>query len=190
MSDLPIGLSIAQVAGMELVNLVFFRLRSIGGFIPNVTVSENHDDELVITEHPVEQSASITDHAYKRPSTVTIKVGYSNSAIQSLLNPFYVQQIYEQFLQLQASRTPFDVVTGKRTYRNMLAGRIHVNTDEKNETALDMSVECREIILTSTQTVTIPAANQATPSVTNPVTPLGQQSLTPGTGINSQALPS
>ena len=43
------------------------------------TVEEHHRDELEITEHPVEQGAAISDHAFKRPAEVTLVLGWSNS---------------------------------------------------------------------------------------------------------------
>ena len=42
-------------------------------------IEESHKDELEISQHPVEYGASITDHAFKRPSEVVVKVGWSNS---------------------------------------------------------------------------------------------------------------
>lgn len=48
-------------------------------FIAQVTIEEVHNDELEITEHPVEQNAPIADHAYKRPSEVVIQMAWSNS---------------------------------------------------------------------------------------------------------------
>lgn len=47
--------------------------------IAQTTIEESHRDELHITEHPIEQGAAISDHAYKRPSEVIIKCGWSNS---------------------------------------------------------------------------------------------------------------
>lgn len=44
-----------------------------------VTVEERHHDELEITDHPIEQGASISDHAYKRPAEVWIECAWSNS---------------------------------------------------------------------------------------------------------------
>lgn len=53
--------------------------RKIGSIVANITVEERHQDDLEITDHPVEQGASITDHAFKRPSEVVVKVSWSNS---------------------------------------------------------------------------------------------------------------
>lgn len=45
--------------------------------LATVTISENHRDELEITEHPVEQGAPIADHAFKRPAEVTLRIMWS-----------------------------------------------------------------------------------------------------------------
>lgn len=47
--------------------------------VPQATIEETHHDELEMTDHPVEQGASITDHAYKRPAEVVIRAAWSNS---------------------------------------------------------------------------------------------------------------
>ena len=53
--------------------------RSIGGLVANATLEEIHSDDLEITEHPIDQGASVTDHAYMRPREVMVRFGFSNS---------------------------------------------------------------------------------------------------------------
>lgn len=52
---------------------------SIESIVAQATVEERHDDELEMTDQPVEQGAAITDHAYVRPSQLIIVCGWSNS---------------------------------------------------------------------------------------------------------------
>lgn len=187
MSFVPLGISVAAAALQGFLNPVLVRPRSIGGFIADVTVAEIADDELEITDIPVESGAAITDHAYKRPARLIIRAGWSDSSAQAGGNPVYDQQVYRAFLQLQASLDPFQVITGKRIYNNMLARRVSQTTDEATENALMMTVECREIILVTTSTVTVPpAAQMKNPAATAPTNPVGQQPLQPGTRFNAQ----
>lgn len=51
----------------------------LGDIIAQATLEEKHEDNLEVTNHPVEQGASITDHAFKRPSEVILHLGWSNS---------------------------------------------------------------------------------------------------------------
>lgn len=127
--------------------------RNIGGFIANVTIEEDHTDEIEITRHPVERGAAISDHAYKQPSKVVITAGWSNSSFLALGNPFYVELVYNQMLALQASLQPFSVTTGKRIYENMLIRRISTKTDEKTEQVLLATFELEEILIADTQVV-------------------------------------
>lgn len=46
---------------------------------PQITTEETHNDEIVITDHPVEKGARISDHFYKLPAEVTIRCAWSNS---------------------------------------------------------------------------------------------------------------
>jgi hypothetical protein len=182
---------LAGSAITSVIQKIFVNPRSIGGFTADVTIEERHEDTLVVTQHPVEQGSTITDHAYKQPAKVTIRCGWSNASLNALLgmaealidgsfsfNADYVQTTYNKFLDLQNSRVLFDVLTGKRKYKNMLITRLSVVTDATSEYALMMTCECQEIFLATTQTVEVnqtqnggtkslqpaPKYNSATPS--------------------------
>jgi len=172
------------VLGLETA--LFSPKRRIGEIVAQVTIEESHSDETIITEHPVEVGAPITDHAYLKPSDVVIKVGWSNSSFASLVNSVsnffnsfseneftgtsYAREAYEQLLKLRATREPFDVVTGKRTYSNMLIRHISAVTDKQTENSFFATLVCREILITNTQTVTVTGRDvHASPQATAPV---------------------
>lgn len=147
-----------------LSTLLRLQSRKIGVIIPDVVVSEKHSDTLEITEHPVETGAAISDHAYKRPSEVVMEVGFAgggalldfaSSLTSSSLLGMSPRETYQKLLDLQSSRTPFDVVTGKRIYKNMLIRALEVTTDKATENVLSAVLTMREVIVTSTQTVQV-----------------------------------
>lgn len=184
MGLIPGGFSPLAALNDDLLNPVIFRSRFIATFVADVTVEETGSDDLEITEHPVEQGAAITDHSYKRPAELTVRCGYSNSSVSSQGNPNYVDQIYSQFLDLQATRKTFEVMTGKRLYTSMLIRRLTQTTDEKTENALALVVELKQIIIVSTQTVTVPDSTvMKTPQVNAPVQDLGTQAAQPSAVI-------
>ncbi|WP_324029259.1 hypothetical protein GC087_21310 [Pantoea sp. JZ2] len=150
---------------MDILSTLFrLQSRKIGIIVPSVVVSEKHSDRLEITEHPVEVGASVSDHAYKRPSEVVMQVGFagggslldfaSNLTATSLLG-ISPREVYEQLLKLQSDRMPFDVVTGKRLYSNMLLQNLEVTTDRFTENVLSATLTLREIIITSTQNIQV-----------------------------------
>ncbi|MHA6837687.1 phage baseplate protein [Ralstonia pseudosolanacearum] len=142
----------------------------MGTFSAYITLEERHRDELVITDHPVEQGAQISDHAYKKPSEVTITIGWTNSSLASLTSlqfGNYSSYAYDRLLQLQKMRELFSISTGKRRYQNMLIQSIDVTTDAKTENACIATLHCREVIVVQTMTTQlVPAENQAMPQKT------------------------
>jgi len=133
--------------------------RSIGGLTMDVTIEENHSQEIEITEHPVEQGASVTDHAYLKPASLTIKAGVTDSKAATAGDKPSVA-MYEALRKLQGSREPFDVVTGKRVYKNMLIKSLSVQDDLATENALLVTAELQEIIMANVVAVNIPRARQ------------------------------
>lgn len=182
--------------------------RNIGPLKAQVTIEETHTDELVITDHPIEQGAVITDHAFKRPAEVTIKCMWSNSpsragfidglvgavtgtidGVSSILSGSGVDQIrdiYRQLVDLQESRQRFTLNTGKREYKDMLIRSLSQETTKDTENALMITVVCRQLILVTTQvvTVTAPPEAQANPGVTQPPSNQGTKQLSPASSYN------
>jgi len=162
--------------------------RSIGGIIAEVTIDEQGEDDLQITEHPVEQGAPIADHAFKRPSTLTIRAGWSRQKSGDLSAE---TGVYGWLLGMQAALLPFNLITGKRNYSNMLIERLQVTTDNHSEYALMATISCRQVILVSTQTTTNTgmsdsANDHANPGGTGPSTDKGDQNAS-GVGVIDDA---
>jgi hypothetical protein len=120
------------------------------------------------------------------------------STAQSILSgnaPSQAKAIYGQLLELQQSRIPFVVYTGKRIYRNMLFKSLGVTTDGEHENCLLVTAICKQIIIVSTSTVTVPvnSSAQGSPEKTSPLMKYGQKSLkslpTIPSGIPSLSLP-
>lgn len=189
MSTTGLILSAAQLA---LVQKAFIRpKRGIGGIEAHVVLRERHNDELEITEHPIERGGVIADHAFKRPAEVTVECGWSNSPPATLVSfvaglvsgkppQLSVQEVYTKLLDMQNSLELIDVLTGKRSYKSMLIRSLNVETDPKTENALLVSVTMRQINLASTQVLTLaPGAgtNQADPSVTKSTAEKGVKTL-------------
>jgi hypothetical protein len=171
---LQTGIGIAASIGGELVSAFFSPKRSInsslGSFSLYVMIEERHHDELVITDHPVEQGAAISDHAYKKPSELTMTIGWTNSSLASigtLQFGNYSRSTYQDLLALQKQRIPFDISTGKRKYSNMLIQSLDTTTDAKTENSLIVTLHCREVIIVQTTTTQLqPAANMTSPQKT------------------------
>lgn len=148
--------------------------RNLGGIQFDVTLDESHEDGLEITEHPVEHGANINDHAYLKPASVAIRAGVSDAGPDG--GDGHSREVYEKLRQLQASREPFSIVTGKRLYENMLLETLTVVTDANTEHALIVSAACRQVIIVHTRVASVPPrARHASPGKTGGTTDKGQK---------------
>jgi len=173
---------------MDILSTLFSQQsRKIGLIIPDVVISEKHSDVLEITEHPTELGSPIADHAYKRPSELTMDVGFAGGgSLLDLLDTSSVglslglspKETYQRLLDLQASRVPFDVVTGKRIYSNMLIRVLDVTTDRTSENVLMASLTLKEVPISQTQTISVANKTDMTDGVsTSPVQNTGIKSV-------------
>jgi hypothetical protein len=171
--------------------------RSIDTLVPDCTISESHTDRVQITQHPVADNTPVSDHAFVLPKTVVMRVGWSNanavgSITQGAISGFQsggfggaltgglsgawssvteqrVKTVYDDLVAKMEKRTPFTLVTGKRTYSNkMLISQISVTTDHTTEFSLMAEVHFQEVILVQTQTTAAPAQQtQSAPQQTS-----------------------
>lgn len=177
---------------MDVLSVLFSqRSRRIGIIIPDVVITEKHSDSLEITDHPVEVPTSssggssgdgvgyIADHAFRRPSELVMETGFSgggsvldfaDTSGLGLTLGKSPKEIYEELLALQRSRKPFDVVTGKRMYTNMLIRVLDVTTDKASENVLMATLTLRELITTQTQVIAGTAKENMTQGVNTSAT--------------------
>lgn len=147
----------------------------------------DHSQELILTEHPVQggtaqasggsaaSGGSIVDHAYLRPSDLSMEIGmsdamdsytpgqWSGSSSSKSVNA------YETLLNLQQLRIPLTIVTRLKTYSNMVIRYVRAPDDNRTLRALRVSVQFRQIIA-GVVGVTTQSARPSTTTTTNPGT--------------------
>jgi len=181
----------------------FLSPKMIGDIRVPVTIEEAYQDDLQITEHPVEKGAEISDHAFKRQPEVVIKCGWSNSEIKALTDTLqaifeggslptadYISTVYSQLLALQEKRTPFTVVTSLRTYDNMLFRSLAVIRDQKTGAAMSVTATLKQVRIVSTKATTLPPReNQADPAATAETQSAGVKAAVPATPAPGGSVP-
>ena len=127
-------------------------------------IIEHVSDQFVITDHPTEKGTLMSDHMYALPKRVDVELIYSVSGGYNLFKqlgsyagiaekPKTLQEYYDQFLMLQASKSPFDITTGKRKFKNMLIESIENLTDDRTENLLSLVLRCREVMIVKSKRV-------------------------------------
>ena len=161
------------------------------------TIEESHYDELAITDHPVEFGASISDHAYMLPYELRIRFAWSKSgnSIDSIIKSGlaaldsamsgadnYLEAQYRALRTLQQKRLPFDIITGKRLYQDMLIKSLAVETDAKTENALFVEMVCRQVMIVKVAGGALDSGAQKNPAETAGVSDAGAKQAQPAPG--------
>lgn len=117
--------------------------RSIGGVFIDVVISEEHESEMEIADHPVEQGTKISDHAWLLPYTVTL---------ECVVDGARAVAAYQQLLAVQKTAEPFTLITGLKVCQNMMIKKLNPIRDKEHPRVLKFTAELREVQIVSTQT--------------------------------------
>lgn len=171
--------------------------RKIDDITVQVIINEETNDTLTITKQPVQTGASITDHAYKEPTVLTMNILAQDNenfipTFSQVLSNFAspgtngLAEIYKRFIELQESRRPFIVLTPKRIYKSMLISVIRQVTDKNTENILSLGVSFQEVVIVTIGVATVPPVQQRLPKVTQAIQNKGKQSafLTGAQAVN------
>lgn len=172
-------------------------VRMIDTIKVQVVLQESTNDTLTITKQPVQQGASIADHAYKEPTALSMTIYFTENAFENLLNrntltnPITalnnnngLAKTYTSLLDLQSSRIPIAVVTPKRIYKDMLISVLGVTTDKTTENTLKIDISFQQVIIVTVSTVQVARRSQKTPAKTGATQPAGVKS-TLKTGVDA-----
>jgi hypothetical protein len=156
----------------------------------------------LITDHPVEQGSTISDHAYKLPLELSITYAWSGASPQNVgtltgLTPRlvipklddgsqFLISLYQDLIKLQEEVVLLDIFTGKRIYNNMLIKTITTFSDKVNEHVLVVNMVCREIIMAKTRVVALSTEqrHQLFPDRTQDLQNNGSQQPQPAQTVN------
>lgn len=178
--------SAAQVLGVTagaysgLVGVFARPSRRLGALVADAVLEEFHEDELVLTDHPIQYGSVITDHAFRLPSKVTLTYGWSQSpaslaaaretvdsvvrgvqtsdTLAGVVNTLYgtgrINSYYDRLRAFQTQREVFSIITGRRKYDNMMLISLSLVTDKDTENAMIVRAVCREVQFADTQVST------------------------------------
>lgn len=144
-----------------------------GRFVFDAVFSTEHRLNITTTQHPVQQGASISDHAYIEPDEVSIEVGMSDAAI-SAGGASHSVNAYEQLRAIAEARRPVTLVTRLHTYSNMVITSLSAPDDKTTMNALKATVYFQKINIVAVatmkvqQTVSGSKSTQNTGSTKNP----------------------
>lgn len=130
----------------------------------DAVVSEQHSLTSTITDHPVEEGASVSDHSRPEPPRVQLDCIVSNTPLANRRSstvrdsasgrsfvvtaeqePSRGKNAYDRLLQLQEAGSLITVVTSLRTYESMVIESISIPRDAKTSNALRFTVQLKRV---------------------------------------------
>ncbi len=165
---------------MAEVHLIFKPTRAqIDAIKVDVSLSEQHQSEVEITEHPVETGTNIIDHARPKPDMLTIEGVISNDPMpeptaanvarehkdvkfmsHSASQAERAGKGYKDLIALKDATKLITVVTALVTYENMMLRSLSVPRDPRTGQALRFSATFVQVRVVSSKTVELKAEKQ------------------------------
>jgi hypothetical protein len=164
-------------------------------YVFDAVMELDHDQQLRMTEHPVQTGADISSHAYLMPATLSMSIlmsdsvdQYANTSTNTTTvgastatkatpwtgSPSKSVSAYQQMIALQAARVPLIISTRLRTYYNMMVTNVQAPEDYRSYGGVRMRLSFGQI-RTATISQSQPVVSARTQDTDN--TPLG--SVTP-----------
>ena len=165
----------------------------VEGYVFDAFLKLDHERRLTITDHPVEEGASITDHSFVEPKAISMEIGMSDVG-DSIIDGQFAHRstrsisAFDTLCRLQAARKPITVNTKLARYENMLIENIASPDDFKTMNGLMATVFFREIIIVSADTAALPNRTSKAPQKTGSTTKGAVQPSGAGSEGNRSAL--
>jgi hypothetical protein len=149
----------------------------IGSLVLDASVTENHQAEVEVTEHPVEAGANIADHTRAKPETLTIEGIVSNTPLNRTQTrrlvesmgvviesssvedsvfgqPGHAEAAYATLRGLKDAGQLLTVVTGLRVYEDMVMTSLVIPRDARTGEALRFTASFKQVRLVKNKTTT------------------------------------
>lgn len=132
----------------------------IGRHLIDAAISEEESLESEVTEYPVESGAVITDHVRNKPRRLDLEFVVSDTPIglAAIIRDADVvpsSDARQKLEALRATRQPFPVVTGIRTYENMIFTSLSFPRDGGTGDALRGKASLQQIEIVQVRRVSV-----------------------------------
>jgi hypothetical protein len=163
--------------------------KSIGGFEIDAFVVEKYKFANKMTSIPVDEGASISDHVFEEPDTISIEAFIGNVIFQansgrmpsdlSRLQPndpkTRIRQAYMELLRLKREKQPVDLVTGLDTFEDMVILQLSIDRDVATGLNLPFTMKFKKAIKAGAEATEIHASAREQAGRTADMGPSGRE---------------
>lgn len=162
---------------MGLTELIFGPKKrlTVGVVQFDASISETHTRECEVTDHPVEEGSTISDHIRRTPEKIDVNGIVTNhpivflasvQAISPLLDDLSpvsdrAELAYTKLTEIMDDGELVTVATSLREYSNMAITSMAVTRDVQNGNVLNCALSLREVIIAKTETVAAPVPKKS-----------------------------
>lgn len=135
---------------------------SVGLVVMDAVLSEDHQYSSRVTSYPIESGTQISDHIIKEPEIVTINGVVSDTPI-NIFAPFNRSiNAFERLVQVYNNREPITVITGIKTYLNMVMTNLSVPRNFQSGQSLNFNITLQKIFVDTSVRFLLDANNPFT----------------------------
>jgi len=169
---------------MAIAQLLFPKGNFIDEIELDVIITESAATASQITKNPIQNGADSTDHIILQPMTFTIQGVVSNASASSIgqfsrnvFTPRKDQEVWDELLELQASKIIFTLIQGLKTYPSVQILSLSESQDKDTYSSLFFSATLQEIIIPGSVGLLNQFGNQNTSDQASPTTTGGLKQL-------------
>ena len=170
---------ISNIAGL------FWDQININGYVFDAYLRMNTRSSNTITQNPVENGSTISDHAYSNPTIFTFDIGMTDTALGKIFGQFgFLDRSVNAYKLLNKWKEDKTLLTlnGKYGfYENVLVQDINTDDTYLTSNGLRAIVTLQQLNITSTQIVKVSSANFYTSSTNRGP----QNATTPSRNVSS-----
>lgn len=135
------------------------RKYGVGSITFDLVLSENHNFNSVVTEHPIEDGSEITDHIENELENGTLNGLISNFSLTAGdVTTNRAQDVFEAMVALWNEKTPVTITTVLRVYENVVITSMPFMRDASQGDSLPISISFKKIRIVKLQEVVLELA--------------------------------
>lgn len=122
----------------------------VGGVFLDATLSEDHEYSSRVTNYPVEDGRSFSDHIINDPVRVSITGVVSDTPLAILSSFNRSIDAFNRLIQIHENKQRITVVTGIKIYTDMVMTSLSIPKNVATGQSLTFSIQLQKILLDNT----------------------------------------
>jgi len=162
---------------MAFENLLIRKKRKIGGIAIDGVIEETTDRSVRITEHPVEDATTISDHVIRVPLKYSMEgvitdTPLATEAITGIIDSVSgvfgkseesgqtrSQQIYTELVKLLEAKEIIEIQSSLQLYKDLVFESISVKQDKDRARSIHFSATFKQVIIVKSASTEVDARN-------------------------------